>query len=372
MAAPAVSGIVALMMDQYESQFGGVTSLPPSLFKAILVQTAQDHQKTRDYPDNEFNNPDLNGKLRFHAGPDFSTGYGLVDAEAARELISLPSRQRIGTIGGTGLVHTYCLNIPKGTREFKVTLAWDDAPGAPNIAMTASKLVNDLDLVLIAPNGASFFPWTIDPLPLNAVPGSGGLDPISQSNITPAYKAADHRNNVELAEVCNPQPGLWKIRIRGFNLPLGTGQKYSMVSSHPVSKFCFLDICALFPWICDGVFTPGITLEPFDKDMFRIDPKFPIPVDDICKYVLNCPGCEGPGWKLCPGFEIVMNKIPQNVKVSLVDQNGSLIIERRPSETDLVLPVPDFKPHDQFFLIFSDFENRPLKESLELGIQLRN
>ena len=73
-------------------------------------------------------------------------------------------------------------------------MAWDDYPGAAN---TVPELVNDLDLVAIAPGaGATHYPWTLDP----ANPGN------------PAVRTQpDRRNNIVQVVVDAPAPGTWTI-----------------------------------------------------------------------------------------------------------------------------------------------------------------
>ncbi|MCB9370514.1 hypothetical protein H6501_02870 [Candidatus Woesearchaeota archaeon] len=51
-------------------------------------------------------------------------------------------------------VDVYAINI-SAQSSLKVTLAWDDVPGA--------NLINDLDLKLLSPTGQTFYPWTLDP-----------------------------------------------------------------------------------------------------------------------------------------------------------------------------------------------------------------
>ena len=97
-----------------------------------------------------------------------------------------------GTVFDGG-VTTYTIDVQPGDPELKITLAWDDVPGTPNISPA---LVNDLDLVVIDPSGTRHYPWTI---PLGS-PGS------------PAVKTAeDHLNNIEQVQVDSPQAGRWMM-----------------------------------------------------------------------------------------------------------------------------------------------------------------
>lgn len=87
MAAPVVSGIIASMMEQFQNTYGNLPSLP-STYKAMLIHTARDLVKAWKYATRDFDNPDIGDATIYHAGPDYSTGYGLVDAEMARDIVT--------------------------------------------------------------------------------------------------------------------------------------------------------------------------------------------------------------------------------------------------------------------------------------------
>ena len=236
MAAPVVTGIIGLLIDQYRQTNGVFPALNPSTYKAVLVHTARDQVKTRAHASREFANPDTGAPVLYHAGPDFATGYGLVDSEGARNLIGDSSRWAESSIGAAGEEHLWCINVSAGTAEVKATLAWDDEPGSVVSAQSVSKLVNDLDVELVQPWGVIVRPWTLDPLPQTPNPGSGALDPIAPEHVEPAYRGVDRRNNVEMANVALPMEGDWRIVVRAYNLPLGTSQPYSLTSSHPLER----------------------------------------------------------------------------------------------------------------------------------------
>jgi hypothetical protein len=189
MAAPAVSGISGLLIQQYRSIYGGADPWP-STVKALLIHTAVDLG---------------------NAGPDYAFGYGRVDAKAAVDLL----REHpiiTGGISSTGQTATYYASISSGETELKVTLVWDDHPGT---ASADPALVNDLDLVLIDPDGGSHYPWVLNP----------------SSPANPATKGVDHTNNVEQVQVSNPSAGLWQLRVSGYSVPY-PNQDYSLVSGN--------------------------------------------------------------------------------------------------------------------------------------------
>ncbi|MCK5572077.1 MAG: S8 family serine peptidase, partial [Bacteroidetes bacterium] len=196
MAAPVVSGTVALMIQEYRKSFFGTDASDnaplPSTLKASLIHSAGD-----------LGNP----------GPDFQFGYGLIDA---RDAVDVIRNRRVleSQISDTGQEDTIYCEVPVGETRFQVTLVWDDAPAAPAAAAT---LINDLDLELENPNGTTFQPWTLNA----ANPGNN------------AGTGVDRTNNVEQVTVNNPLAGLWMIRVNGFGInepatnPL---QRYSLVS----------------------------------------------------------------------------------------------------------------------------------------------
>jgi uncharacterized repeat protein (TIGR01451 family) len=146
----------------------------------------------------------------YNPGPDFASGYGRVDAQAAVDAIQA-QQVREGEISN-GQTDAYTLTVPADTSMLQVTLAWDDVPGTPNALLA---LVNNLDLALVEPDGSTtHFPWV--------------LDPASPTNH--ATRGVDNINNVEQIEVDYPTAGTWALRVSGTHVPQGS-QLYSLVSS---------------------------------------------------------------------------------------------------------------------------------------------
>ncbi|HKI01015.1 MAG TPA: S8 family serine peptidase [Thermoanaerobaculia bacterium] len=202
MAAPAVSGTLALLLEDWRLH-GHAPLFPfanprplPALFKAMVIHTAKDLGVD---------------------GPDYRFGYGAVDAKALIDL-----QRAGGTIGsgariswGTGSVATgqsniSYLDVPAGVGELKATLAWDDPAAA---AFAATALVNDLDLEVIGPDLTTVYhPWVLDPA-------------------QPLLAAATGVNTVDNQEqvlVKNPQPGTWMVRVLGTSVPVAP-QSFGLV-----------------------------------------------------------------------------------------------------------------------------------------------
>lgn len=241
-SAPAVSGVLALLLEQLADERGlDLTSAPPwpSTLKSLLIHTARDMVHATADPRDRLN-PDTRAPDLLPAGPDFATGFGLVDALAAHRLLRADrpgGRKSVEQTIAEHVVHSYSVAIGPSARpdRLRATLVWDDPPGSPTLALGEPQLVNDLDLVAISPSGQVHGPWVLDPLPRNA---QGALDPITPSDIKPARRCVgagglgptceDHRNNVEQVVVERPEPGWWTVEVRAHDVPRGP-QRYSLV-----------------------------------------------------------------------------------------------------------------------------------------------
>lgn len=234
MASPSVAGVVALMTEQYHISFPTAGRPRPSTLKAVIIQTATDleHQPAQPgFAEYGWNDPDTGQPVIYHAGPDWSTGYGLVNAQNAVAAIRAGNFVE-DAVSPSDLTDDFTLNMPAGRTELKITLAWDDEAGDPSKAITAKQLVNDLDLVVIDPDGVIFRPWVLPALPMAADPTTGVADPIVRNtHVVAASRGVDRRNNVEQVSVTNAaglKTGNWTIRVRADSLPNNNSQKYSL------------------------------------------------------------------------------------------------------------------------------------------------
>lgn len=195
MAAPTVTGLAALILQDFRVQFPATPDPRNSTIKVLLAHNAVD-------TGNE--------------GPDYQSGYGSVRIEPTINFMR--SGQFFEADLGNGQTQTIFVTVDAGDPELKVTLAWDDIAGTPNVIPS---LINDLDLRVFDPLGVQHFPWTLDP----AIPSS------------PAVRTqADHLNNIEQVVVNAPAAGVWRIEVFGFNVIadtiIATGlQPYSLATS---------------------------------------------------------------------------------------------------------------------------------------------
>ena len=212
MAAPVVAGTIALMTEAA----GPGASLPPSAFKAILIATAQDLMRTEPAGD-EPPNTDTGTPLVYHRGPDFATGFGLLDAAAAVRLIATPGALHVSDVSDAAPGRSVCFELAADHGNLRLAMAWDDPPAAAT-DFASTYLINDLDLVLTAPDGTRHFPWTLPPPPL---PDDldrildGEPDPLAAGDIRPALRDGepDRVNTVELVEVDAPEAGIWRADV---------------------------------------------------------------------------------------------------------------------------------------------------------------
>jgi hypothetical protein len=189
MASPTVCGLAALLLQDYRAQFPGLSDPRNSTLKILFAHTAVD-----------LGNP----------GPDYQFGYGSVRIQPAVDFMRTGSF--LENQVSQGQTFSVVARVNPG-EPLKVTLAWDDVPGTPNVIPA---LVNDLDLRVYGPSGSRAFPWTL-----------GGLaDPAA-----PAVRTQeDHLNNIEQVVVDDPEPGVWIIKVYGYFVPEGP-QPFSLAVS---------------------------------------------------------------------------------------------------------------------------------------------
>jgi len=116
-----------------------------------------------------------------------------------------------GTIANTSDSQSYAVMVPAAASELKATVVWTDPAASPG---AATALINNLDLVLIAPNGVTqYFPFVLD----KNSPGS---------NATTGVNTVD---NVEQVIVPSPTQGEWTLRVTGTAVPSGP-QGFTLVA----------------------------------------------------------------------------------------------------------------------------------------------
>lgn len=173
MAAPNASGSLILLQEHYENLHGLGQFMRASTLKGLAIHTAREAGPWD--------------------GPDYQHGWGLLNVEAAAQLISdADSSAKAYLLEDTltnGTADT--MEVYSNGLAFAATLAWTDLPGTTSFSLndTTIKLVHNLDLRVIDKNtGQEYFPWVLDPANPNnpATTGRNRRDNIERVNFVPA------------------------------------------------------------------------------------------------------------------------------------------------------------------------------------------
>jgi len=222
MSCPNVAGSLVLLQELHR-QMTGEFMLSSSL-KGLAIHTADDA-----------GNP----------GPDYSYGWGLLNTESAAEVLAQPLRHPFHE-EELHPADTLRYSIRSdGSTPIRATLCWTD-PAAqvlpPAFNDRTPRLVNDLDLRLIAQNGADsgtvYLPFAMDP-----------------ENPSAAATLGDNiLDNVEMIDAGILPAGDYVIEVHHKNnLQDNESQKFSLWISAPVSDCSFtLALDSLSAPLCVG------------------------------------------------------------------------------------------------------------------------
>jgi len=241
-ASPAVAGTGALMLEAYRDlyleQYGLnlASQAPlPSLIKAALVNTADDINADQKASEELIDDSGTNGQTEVATiGPDYLTGFGRLNTQAAVELIQQRRADDDGLNRPTGFIQGEIGDSQFTDYEFiidqewidsrpddqalKITMAWDDPASdafnpssglagnqqiqGPNEEDVNRLLINDLDIELIDPNGTVHYPWQLGHTITNmtGVEMSPSQQAIGLNNIL----GADYKINIPVLPVTNP------------------------------------------------------------------------------------------------------------------------------------------------------------------------
>ncbi|HEX8618864.1 MAG TPA: S8 family serine peptidase, partial [Thermoanaerobaculia bacterium] len=187
MAAPAVTGIAALLVEQWRKTFGGASPTPAQL-KAVIIAGADD-----------LGNP----------GPDYTFGFGLVNAKTSVDTIiadgGTGARLRTLTLAQGQTVETNV--VVAAPQKLRFVMHWADPSipflGGDDIAQKA--LVNDLDIRVIGPDGTTHLPWVLSKTAF-------------RDNATRGVNTTD---NVEMIEIANAAAGTYRVIATGTSVTEG-------------------------------------------------------------------------------------------------------------------------------------------------------
>ncbi len=195
-SAPIVTGIIGLVQEYYHTQTGHY--LAAAAVRGLLCHTASEAGS--------------------NTGPDYQMGWGLVDAEAAIDLMASEKHLYVSPIltqGDSVKIKFYA----DGSTNIRLTLTWNDPKGtSPALTWTASDLdnstsmlVNDLDFRLYSGSSLQASPYTLDPASPSAAASTGD----------------NTRDNIERIDAGTLSAGWYEIRI-GHKGTLSGDQKFHL------------------------------------------------------------------------------------------------------------------------------------------------
>ncbi|MFP5245924.1 MAG: S8 family serine peptidase, partial [Thermoanaerobaculia bacterium] len=202
MSSPAVAGMAALLIEQWRRVFTGDPT--PAELKALLIAGARD-----------LGNP----------GPDYTHGFGLANAQASVDIIRDDAGQgtRIKTMSIAQGASQEMAVVVSTPQNFRAVLQWADPPVVflGDDAFTKKALVNDLDLKVITPSGATVLPYVLD----------------KDQYAANATQAVNNVDNTEMVEIPNAGAGTYRIVVTGTKVTEGP-QTAVVVSSARAASIC--------------------------------------------------------------------------------------------------------------------------------------
>lgn len=199
MASPSVAGAAILLQQHYN----GINTafMRAATLKGLINHTA-DESGDAD-------------------GPDYRFGWGLVNVEAAAQIITKKElntaviEENTLTDGGN---YTKTITA-SGTAPLMVSISWTDKQGNSNsgaVDPINSNLINDLD-IRVTKDEVTYYPWTLNP----ATPESA------------AVRTGDNfRDNFEKIQIDNPN-GTYTITVTHKGTLNNDLQNYSLIVSGP-------------------------------------------------------------------------------------------------------------------------------------------
>ncbi|WP_114749147.1 S8 family serine peptidase [Pleomorphovibrio marinus] len=201
MAAPNVSGSLLLLQELYRERNAG-RYMRSATLKALAIQTAKE--------------------AGMNPGPDYMFGWGVLDAEAAGQIIiDENSSSRIIRELVLENNQTYEFDfISDGIEPIKATIAWTDPAGTPpppSLNPRDRMLVNDLDLRIFGEDGTEYFPWSLN--------FSQGANAVAVNSVD------NNRDNVEQVVLNTPSAQQYTVRVSHKGNLSNNRQAFSLVLS---------------------------------------------------------------------------------------------------------------------------------------------
>jgi len=201
MATPGAAGSAMLLVNYYKKLFPS-QAMRASTIKALILHTADD-----------LGNP----------GPDYTFGWGLMNTKAAADQIKyhsiFPGINKIaeGELDDVNSTAAYHFKWDT-TSPVRATLCWTDpcAPESTGLDNRSPRLINDLDLRIIDPNGLVYYPYVLD----------------VNNPANTATTGDNRRDNVEQVFISSPAiPGSYTVQVSHKGTLANGQQYYSLILS---------------------------------------------------------------------------------------------------------------------------------------------
>jgi hypothetical protein len=207
MATPNATGSASLLVQQYVNLFPG-QAMRASTLKGLLIHTADD---------------------RGNAGPDYKYGWGLVNVQAAADLIrdhhDFPLKQRLTENQLTTSITTETQSfVWDGVSPVTATLCWTDpsATAVTSVDSRTPRLINNLNVKIIAPNGSEYLPFV---MPFVGTWTQASMD-------LPATTGVNNTDNIEQVRIgAPPVAGTYQAVVSFSGTLVNSSQKYSLLIS---------------------------------------------------------------------------------------------------------------------------------------------
>lgn len=205
MASPGVTGVVTLL-QQYHNQLYG-NFMKAATVKGLVLHTADE--------------------TGYDLGPDYSFGWGLINADKAAKLIrdkNLPLNKSIIEERTLAQGSTFSKSVTaNGVGKLQVSISWTDPASQNNNTGTTDPstvyLINDLDVSVTDQNGTVYYPWKLQGMSSPSSPATNN----STNNV----------DNYERIDIPNPV-GTYTISVshKGGTL-VNANQNYTLIVSSP-------------------------------------------------------------------------------------------------------------------------------------------
>ncbi|MBX3458678.1 MAG: S8 family serine peptidase [Planctomycetes bacterium] len=194
MSSPSACGGITLLAQLWQREYSK-QRLSPDVLRGVLAATALDSG---------------------NQGPDYQYGFGRIRVRNAADLMlankSSGGRHIVRGQVRQGNIVQWQMSVTSSTNPIKVALSWLDIYASTG---SGTKLINDLDLVLISPTGTRHYAWV-------GLTATGNQTHQWTRVVNTSAFSRSHcnqRDNLELVDISSPAVGTWTVQVHGSLLP---------------------------------------------------------------------------------------------------------------------------------------------------------